>query len=56
MAALQVQRSTEERDRMVEQYLPLVRYVVARLVGNASEFGAATNGWGRPDLPRSFTQ
>jgi RNA polymerase sigma factor for flagellar operon FliA len=24
-------RSAEERDRLVEQYLPLVRYVVARL-------------------------
>ena len=24
-------RTTEERDRLVEQYLPLVRYVVARL-------------------------
>jgi len=29
--AVQVQRSAAERDRMVEQYLPLVRYVVARL-------------------------
>ena len=29
--AVKVQRSTTERDRMVEQYLPLVRYVVARL-------------------------
>ena len=31
MPALKAQRSTDERDRMVEQYLPLVRYVVARL-------------------------
>jgi RNA polymerase sigma factor for flagellar operon FliA len=29
--AVKVQRPVEERDRMVEQYLPLVRYVVARL-------------------------
>ncbi len=29
--AVKVQRSTAERDRLVEQYLPLVRYVVARL-------------------------
>ena len=31
MGALKIQRSVAERDRMVEQYLPLVRYVVARL-------------------------
>ena len=30
-AAGKVQRSTAERDRLVEQFLPLVRYVVARL-------------------------
>ena len=29
--AVKIQRSAEERDRMIEQYLPLVRYVVARL-------------------------
>ncbi|MCK5944933.1 MAG: FliA/WhiG family RNA polymerase sigma factor [Planctomycetes bacterium] len=29
--AVKVQRPVEERDRLVEQYLPLVRYVVARL-------------------------
>ena len=29
--AVKLQRSVEERDRMVEQFLPLVRYVVARL-------------------------
>lgn len=29
--AVKIERSAEERDRMVEQYLPLVRYVVARL-------------------------
>jgi len=29
--ATKVTRSTAERDRLVEQYLPLVRYVVARL-------------------------
>ncbi|MBL9077204.1 MAG: FliA/WhiG family RNA polymerase sigma factor [Planctomycetes bacterium] len=29
--ATKVQRSTAERDRLIEQYLPLVRYVVARL-------------------------
>ena len=29
--AVKVQRSQAERDRLVEQYLPLVRYVVARL-------------------------
>lgn len=28
---VRVQRSVEERDRLVEQYLPLVHYVVARL-------------------------
>ena len=31
MGAVKIQRSVAERDRMVEQYLPLVRYVVARL-------------------------
>lgn len=31
MGAVKLQRSVAERDRMVEQYLPLVRYVVARL-------------------------
>jgi len=30
-AATKIQRSQAERDRLVEQYLPLVRYVVARL-------------------------
>ena len=30
-AATNLLRTTEERDRLVEQYLPLVRYVVARL-------------------------
>lgn len=30
-AAGRIRRSQEERDRLVEQYLPLVRYVVARL-------------------------
>lgn len=29
--AVKIQRSAAERDRMIEQYLPLVRYVVARL-------------------------
>lgn len=29
--AARIQRSTTERDRLIEQYLPLVRYVVARL-------------------------
>jgi len=29
--SVKVQRSTADRDRLVEQYLPLVRYVVARL-------------------------
>ena len=31
MGAVKIQRAVAERDRMVEQYLPLVRYVVARL-------------------------
>ena len=31
MPAVKLQRSVAERDRMVEQYLPLVRHVVARL-------------------------
>lgn len=31
MGAVKIQRSVAERDRMVEQFLPLVRYVVARL-------------------------
>ena len=30
-AGSRIQRSQEERDRLVEKYLPLVRYVVARL-------------------------
>ena len=30
-AAAKMLRTTAERDRLVEQYLPLVRYVVARL-------------------------
>ena len=30
-SAARIQRSTAERDRMVEQFLPLVHYVVARL-------------------------
>lgn len=29
--AVKIKRSAAERDRMIEQYLPLVRYVVARL-------------------------
>lgn len=29
--AVKIKRSVAERDRMIEQYLPLVRYVVARL-------------------------
>jgi RNA polymerase sigma factor FliA len=29
--ATRIQRSTEQRDKLIEQYLPLVRYVVARL-------------------------
>jgi RNA polymerase sigma factor FliA len=29
--AVKIQRSASERDRMIEQYLPLVRYIVARL-------------------------
>lgn len=29
--AVKIRRSVAERDRMIEQYLPLVRYVVARL-------------------------
>jgi RNA polymerase sigma factor for flagellar operon FliA len=29
--AVKIRRSVAERNRMIEQYLPLVRYVVARL-------------------------